>query len=124
MVNTRAGLLLLLAAASASAAITGVGCSSSKSNGPNGTATPTPSGISGVAHVIQGATVPAALQFAAAAALPSDGNWKVTPNKVAVTITRLNLHGLDAANDTGSDLVDCTVTYDRANTSGNSLLDC
>lgn len=91
-----------------------VGCDGGKGGG---------SGTPGVAHVVQGATAPAAFQLTGTG-VASDGNWKVTPDRVQVTITRLNLHGVDAANDTGADLVDCTVTYDRANASGESLLDC
>lgn len=80
--------------------------------------------VDGVAHVVQGATAPPALQLTGAPLLPADGGWTVSPDQVRVSITRLNFQGAAPEASTGSDFIDCVVTYDRSAPSLSSLLDC
>ncbi|HUS65157.1 MAG TPA: hypothetical protein VMZ28_11470 [Kofleriaceae bacterium] len=79
-------------------------------------------GVTGVAHVVQGATPPPA--FALTSGASSDGKWYVSPDQIQVTLTRINFAGTTPENSTGADLTDCVVTYDRGNDTLDPLLDC
>ena len=79
--------------------------------------------VSAIAHVVQGATAPAPFAFGAVV-LPTDGNWRISPDQIRVKLTRLSFQGLTAETGTGADLVDCIVTYDRSAAALDSLLDC
>lgn len=79
-------------------------------------------GVAGVAHVVQGATPPPA--FALNTGVATDGKWYVSPDRLAITLTRVNFAGETPESGTGADLVDCVVTYDRAGDTLDELLDC
>ena len=82
-------------------------------------------GTPGTAHVVQGATTPRATvtRTRPGAGLTS-GTWYVSPDQVRIRLTRINFAGATPQDSTGADLVDCTVTYDRAAATLAPLLDC
>lgn len=76
-----------------------------------------------VAQLVQGATAPAAFALAGGGP-PTDGLWRISPEQVQVTITRVNFQGATEAESTGADLVGCTATFDRSQPSLTALGSC
>jgi hypothetical protein len=82
-------------------------------------------GVSGVAHMLHGAMVPAAVNaIPPVPAPPSDGHWYVTPDEAKVTIERINFAGANGGNSSGADLTNCSLTFSKSTPSLSSLLDC
>ena len=83
------------------------------------------------AHVLNGATPatllsvgmaqPAAGNTAAAAAVPANGYWLLSPDNVSMRIVRVQLTGGPGGNGA---TVDCTATYSRFNIGLSPLVDC
>jgi hypothetical protein len=61
--------------------------------------------------------------FAPVPAVPANGEWWVSPNKVRVKIDHIGFNGANGTG-TGTELTNCTVEYDRSTPSLTNLLDC
>ncbi|MBL0214372.1 MAG: hypothetical protein IPQ07_10845 [Myxococcales bacterium] len=97
------------------------GGSTDASGGGDG---PKPGSISGVAHVLHGASATFAFQaLTPVPAVPANGMWWVSPNKVRVKIDQIGFNGANGTG-TGTVLMNCMVEYDRSTPALTNLLDC
>lgn len=81
--------------------------------------------VAAVAHALHGAAVPVNARLAAPIPAPAtDGKWYVTPNKVKLTLERINFERMGGGMTVGADLTNCVVMFDKATPSLSNLLDC
>ncbi|HVO31928.1 MAG TPA: hypothetical protein VMV18_14375, partial [bacterium] len=113
----------LIAAASVFVIVLSAACSKSKGGGGTPGATTVPATL----HVVKGPTGAAAFAPAPTHAFaPSDGHWKVSPDAATLHLVSLSF----AVDATGSgpgatvNLANCAPTYQRADASLTSILDC
>jgi hypothetical protein len=79
--------------------------------------------IDGLLHIVKGPSAGSAFRLAAAGP-GSDGLWYVSPDRVEVTLTRINFPFADGRGQSNSELTGCTATFDKADPSHSSILDC
>ena len=105
--------------------VDGCGKSGGSSSTPTPTPTSTPGGVSGVAHIVHGPSVPASFALTGPSFVGlTDGTWYVSPNSVQVLVNRINFKGQTGTTDTGADLASCLITFDSSAPSLSNLLDC
>lgn len=84
-------------------------------------------GVPGTAHIVRGAsdaeTAFAPLTFGTAA-IPADGDWRISPDGGRATLLSLQMGLPGTPGSTTVQLTDCTPEYHRADPSNTAMLDC
>jgi hypothetical protein len=78
------------------------------------------------AKVLNGATPTSAPRLGVLPAVPQNGNWALSPNKMKLKLTRVSLSesGNGTGTGTNADLTDCEIPYDLASQSLATLVEC